>query len=271
MEGEALSSINNYGTSDADLFGSFVIGAAGGGHSDTIHQTAATIGAIVLRLLLRIPYFQSSKPARDKTTFNELQSISVRALPVVTRLLVEEARIGYIHVGKTSWSLIHGHIESHIRNYQIARDPDFHILVMDFLRIYLKYWLGASAGEDVLSSAMQLMHHFTDLFHAGALSSWRGRVAICRLFSEYLEVDPREGRWQTSEEDTEDEGSGQESKQTERPSVLLPTFSRDEDTRVRFSAATICANFVATSSDREVDPASCYGVVHSELPSELGA
>src|ERR1700742_3494984 len=93
-EGKALSSLSSAGSSDADLFGSFVRVPGGNNQASMpFSKVTSNIATVLLRLLFRIPYFQSSdlKPTRDRDTSDILRSSKGQSFLALVPSFIEES------------------------------------------------------------------------------------------------------------------------------------------------------------------------------------
>ena len=153
-------------------------------------------------------------------------------------------------------------IEEPLISYNYGCSDDLHISVIRLLFATAHLWLQSSFPAETAAKVRTVMNWLASSLKNGTLCSWRTRDMLCRFGDRYLGLDPMQlFLTNSSNEDTSDVDG--------LPDELLIFMIKDEDIRVRFTAALSCARLFSTPYIRSRDPMEVYTNIREQLCVEI--
>ena len=155
-----------------------------------------------------------------------------------------------------------------LRRYSHAINDQFHFLVVDLLKSSLHIWMEKEAASSPIGEHVQVLCGWISNMMETAETKkkttfWKIRDLVARFLASYLAEDPSQTFWPADYHDVE----------IKRPLSTLLALNLDEDIRVRFRAAVLCAGLFAVDHDeliREYENLDgFYQLVRDSLPRDL--
>ncbi|KAF8448998.1 hypothetical protein L210DRAFT_3618742 [Boletus edulis BED1] len=155
-----------------------------------------------------------------------------------------------------------------LRRYSHALNDQFHFLVVDLLKSSLHIWMAKeSATSPICGHVQVLCGWISNMMEATETKKkstfWKIRDLVGRFLAGYLAEDPSQTFWPTDYHEVE----------IKRPLSTLLALNLDEDIRVRFRAAALCAGLFSVDRDELIHEYEnldgFYQLVRDSLPRDL--
>ncbi|EJD07243.1 uncharacterized protein FOMMEDRAFT_100399 [Fomitiporia mediterranea MF3/22] len=211
------------------------------------------------------PVLRSSEGqvARDKTLADVVcSSASVEKFQVIIEPFLLHVRQENIRPTPSNIDALLTYIEEPLLSYNYGCSDDLHSTVIQLLDATAHIWLQRSFPAETASKVRTVIAWLANNLRNETLCWWRTRDALCRFFDHYLSLDPLR-LFLTDQTD------GDALDTENLPDSLLPFMSKDEDIRVRFTAALSCARLFSTPYIRTKDQMQVYTVIREQLCREL--
>ena len=157
-----------------------------------------------------------------------------------------------------------------LQRYSHAISDQFHFLVVDLLKSSLHIWMAkdSEAATSAIGERVQVLCGWiSNMMEAAETKKrttfWKIRDLVARFLARYLAEDPSQTFWPADYHDVE----------VKRPLNSLLALNLDEDIRVRFRAAVLCASLFAVGHDELIHEHEnldgFYQQVRDSLPRDL--
>ena len=156
-------------------------------------------------------------------------------------------------------------IEAPLMSYTHSRSNLLSMASVDLLISTIPVWLVPNPSPD-LSNKIRVLVQW--LIRSMKTADWRSRDAVARFIDCYLTSDPTQSFFNETGDDVDEELT-----EEDLPATHLKLLLKDDDIRVRFTAAKACARLFSTAyvraGDLRHDPMTVYGEIREMLCTEL--
>ena len=223
--------------------------------------------ALCVRALATLQLFEGNPHATKKGVLPRLSKI-------VSLVAEDEGTYGGLLVAQQLFSAVSSklvrlsasdvttlcrHLGMHLsKNYLYQRSVLAATVAMHFLECTVERWATRHPDKgdvDFASHMLELCQYFAQRAtpdkaarESGAAPQWPVRLRFIKLIDAYLAADPSQTSWGNDDESA-----------ASCPTSLLPTLLADEDTRVRFRAATSVCRHFDVLNDEGAESTSLYG------------
>ncbi|KAI5119125.1 hypothetical protein M0805_005731 [Coniferiporia weirii] len=155
-------------------------------------------------------------------------------------------------------------IERPLMSYKHGRSNVLHIAAIHLLDATSYIWLQQSLSSSEPVKKIRTLIQWSATSLSENILCWHARDALCRFLDRYLNLDPLQAfltDW-----------AGEEAMDPEElPDAMLPLLTKDEDVRVRLTAALSCARLFSTAYIRTKDPMEVYTNIREQLCVDLSS
>lgn len=152
-------------------------------------------------------------------------------------------------------------IEEPLMSYRYANSDALHVTIIHLLEASMAGWLPTRPTSDISGKVYTLIKWFIESLRGGKLRSWRTRDTLGRFLEQYIRLDPSQ-RFLTDDDGIIMDGS-------ETLDSLIPFLTKDEDMRVRFTAARAVASLFSSDYAHINDPMAVYTNLREQLCIDL--
>ncbi|KZS90750.1 hypothetical protein SISNIDRAFT_518835 [Sistotremastrum niveocremeum HHB9708] len=264
------------GSFDTDEFGSVRTSETGeserlglqvSGHRSMVLQLSTMI---CVKFLTDAPLLQepNTDGTRDKLLCDTVVGSNGPAFLILAPAFFRAIRRRSMYLSFEDIENLYDRIEDFLKSYTFSRSESMQLLAIELVDSISYVWMDpAHAMGDPGNRMRALVHWLAKLLSGGNMKSWRSRDRLVRFMDRYIGLDPSEHVWcMIAPDDDDDVDEGVEGT---RPSNVLPPLSDDEDTRVRFRAATACARLLCNANELGELPMKLYDRIRKLLPKDL--
>ncbi|EIW79348.1 hypothetical protein CONPUDRAFT_74806 [Coniophora puteana RWD-64-598 SS2] len=249
--------------SDKDGFGPIRTGQSSDptnekGMSDNLRISVVKTAVDLLALL---PMLQatSAEPVRDRELTNFFMECSDADFIALGPSYFDQVGKRLLNLSADTLDQFLLKLEPMLGQYAYKRSEEVILYACHILNSTMHLWLQDSfANADVGDHVRELCSWLARVARERKIRSWRIRDTICRFLSNYVKLDPEQIFWSTENGDAHS------------PSFLLPMMGADDDTRVRFRAATCNAQLLSHLQKAGVDESLLYDEIKKWLTRDLG-
>lgn len=153
-------------------------------------------------------------------------------------------------------------IEVPLTSYNHGSSDVLHVVVIRLLHATTHIWLQNSFPTEIATKIRTVIGWLASNLKSESLCWWHTRDMLGRFWDHYLNLDPTQ-RFLT-------DPSIEEAPDSDHlPDELISFMTKDEDIRVRLTAALSCARLFSTTYIRSRDPMEVYTNIREQLCLEL--
>lgn len=168
---------------------------------------------------------------------------------------------GNIRVTHSNLDVILTCIIEPLSSYNYGRSDSFHITLYHLLDCTMPVWLHDSCPDETVELVRKVIYRIIANQKREGLCSWRTRCALARLWERYLAMDPSQQLVASITPGPKEEPLTTD----DFPDKLLPGMTKDEDIRVRFTAALSCSRLFSTGYVQSKNPMEVYAHIREQL------
>ncbi|KAL5492086.1 TEL1 [Sanghuangporus weigelae] len=189
--------------------------------------------------------------------------MDVEKFGIILEPFLLHVRNGNIRLSPSNVDALLTYIEEPLQSYNYKCSDSFHIVVIRLLDATASSWLQSSFPEEISTKVQAVISWLAESLREDSLCSWQTRDMLARFWNHYLELDHLQN-FVSHLSDPEVALNDQL-----LPDKLLPSMTRDEDIRVRFTVALSCARLFSTAYIRSKDPMEVYTTIREQLCIKL--
>lgn len=220
--------------------------------------TAETVISICVDFLILAPAMRSTDtvPTKDRTLIDIICTCKEHAnFLLVLDSLLTHVRLNTFSLSASDCDRLLSTIEGPLRSYQYSNSAALHHTVINLLRATMKLWIPLSESDGLYEKIRAVVAWLSRALQANKLMSWHTRDSIGRFLEEYVKQGPTQRILADDDDIVEDD--------------LIPFLTKDEDIRVRFTAARAVSCLFTTASARGKDPTEVYASIREQLCVDL--
>ena len=225
---------------------------------------------ILVDVLALVPALQAAdgNPERDKFLSELMCECDDDKFDQIGHVFFQYVESRYVHISSAVVDRILRRFESLLGAYAYSRSERLQLLAADFLIATNHLWLSeGTLNKSVRRHVRQIACWLLGMVEDDTLYSWRSRDRMVRFMDLILLLDPKETFWHENLEDEEDDMD--EDEDVLSPGTILPSLGKDDDVRVRFSAALSCARLFTTPFVDGKDTSEVYKAIYVHLCTDM--
>ncbi|TDL15654.1 hypothetical protein BD410DRAFT_902474 [Rickenella mellea] len=226
------------------------------------------VTSLLIDVLALAPVRQStnSGPTRNKPLTDVVCDCDEKSLESLWQPFFDHVRQKHLYVSSQTLQRFLDRMETFLMTYAHSRSESVQLLTIRLLSSTTHLWLQEQGEDTELSNSVRaLCFWFTDMQKNKRIRSWRIRDSLCHFYDIYVKFDPSQRLWSGP---TSEEGTGKVD-ESMYPDQMLPLFSKDDEMRVRFTAATSCAKLFSASYIPGKDAMTVYDSIRQQLCVKL--